>query len=190
MGTTCLATCGPIYVPYLMQYDKELPRTILRVLEISLGRFLMYAIFGLVAGAFGSKVPIDHRSIFTSIAYILLSIFLIASAISTFRIERTCTIFRWSKIVNRPLLLGFITGINICPPFLMALVRVVSIGGAIRGILFFVSFFVGTSLYIIPLSVVGAITTKKLFRNIGRVAAVVVGLWFLIAGIKILITLW
>ena len=42
-GTTCLATCGPIYAPYLMQYDRNLKASLVTLLEISGGRFATYS---------------------------------------------------------------------------------------------------------------------------------------------------
>jgi sulfite exporter TauE/SafE len=187
MGTTCLATCGPIYAPYLMEYNRGLNRSLLAVLEMSAGRFLAYGIFGLVAGYFGTKIAIAHRPIFTAVAYFLLSALLISSAIVTFRTEKLCAVNRWSKYVHRPFVLGIVTGINLGPAFLIALTKAVSLSGALAGMLFFMAFFVGNSVYIVPLSLFGIFGTRKTLRHIGRLAALGVGVWFLVSAVRMVV---
>ena len=55
-GHICLATCGPIYAPYLMSYMRRPVRYVTAVLEISLGRFITYILVGAIAGIFGRQV--------------------------------------------------------------------------------------------------------------------------------------
>lgn len=187
MGGTCLATCGPIYAPYLMEHKRNLSRSVLVVLEMSVGRFFAYAVFGLFAGHFGTRIAVEHRSYFTFVAYLLLSLLLISSAFVTFRYERICAFARWSRYIHRPAVLGVVTGINLCPAFLLALTKAVSLAGAVAGMLFFMAFFVGNSMYIVPLSLLGIFSARKLVRNIGRVAAVAVGIWLFVSAVKLVV---
>lgn len=187
VGTTCLVSCGPIYAPYLMQNKRSLEKSILDVLEISLGRFVTYAIIGGLAGIVGAKLVLLHRPIFSAAAHICLSIFLIVSAFITMGVEKQCSFSKYANFIKRPLLLGIFTGINFCPSFLIALTKAISLAGASSGMLFFASFFVGTSVYLLPLSLFGVFGGKKVCRNIGRVAAVAVGSWYMGQALSIIL---
>ncbi|MBC8386044.1 MAG: sulfite exporter TauE/SafE family protein, partial [Candidatus Cloacimonetes bacterium] len=78
-GTTCLATCAPIYIPYLLTEERSGKQSFKIIALITLGRFFAYAGFGAIFGFVGSKIPIHSRQVFTGIAYILLSIYLVIS---------------------------------------------------------------------------------------------------------------
>lgn len=188
-GTTCLATCGPIYAPYLMQYERSFAKSVLTLLEISAGRFLTYLLVGFAAGSLGAGiagVSLDNRDWFTATAYILFSAFLLFTTFRTHRKEQCCRVGRWSSLVDRPFVLGLLTGINFCPSFLIALTKAVDLSGPVAGMTLFGAFFVGTSLFLLPLSFFGYFGAKKFLRTVARVSAVGVALWFLIqAGITL-----
>lgn len=178
-GYLCLATCGPIYAPFLMQYAQTPLRYVVSVLELSLGRFIAYLLVGAIAGFFGRHVSELQRDFFTIAAYPLFSAFLIISALRSRTCENGCAASRWSRFSQWPFLLGILTGINVCPSFLLAFSRSFSLSGPIAGMLFFAAFFAGTSVFLVPLSFVGMLGRKKLFRTIARVAAFGVAAWFI-----------
>ncbi len=185
-GTSCLATCGPIYAPYLMQYERPLLRNLLALMEISAGRFATYLLIGLLAGLLGHSIPLDYKEWFTAIAYISFSLFLVLTAFRTQRREQCYTTGAWYAFVDRPLVLGLLTGINFCPSFLLALTKAVDLSGPLSGMIFFAAFFVGTSLFLVPLSFFGLFGKQKLFRSVARLGAVVIGIWFIIQSILII----
>ncbi|MBN1234013.1 MAG: sulfite exporter TauE/SafE family protein [Candidatus Coatesbacteria bacterium] len=138
LGMTCLATCGPVYLPYIMSSRNEAAKSLLIVLYITLGRFVSYLFFGLIAGIIGKHISEISRTSFTSIAYIGLSLLLIYQAIIKGRIRHEkCEINRWQKGLMNPFLLGVLTGINFCPAFLIALTRLFYISGIIGSVLLF-----------------------------------------------------
>jgi sulfite exporter TauE/SafE len=185
-GTTCLATCGPVYAPYLMQYQRSLPKSLLAVLEISSGRFLAYLLVGAAAGLLGKHVEFGEKGLFTAAAYCLFSIFLLAATFRTHQRDRCFRTGRWALAVDRPLLLGVLTGINFCPPFLLALTKATTLSGPVAGMALFAAFFVGTSIFLVPLSVFGLFGGQRLFRTVARCGAVAVSAWFLVlAGLLI-----
>jgi sulfite exporter TauE/SafE len=179
-GTTCLATCGPVYAPYLMQYGRSLPKSLLAVLELSAGRFISYLIVGAVAGLLGRQVHIGEKGLLTAAAYSLCSIFLLVTVFRTYRRDQNCPMGRWAGIIDRPLVLGVLTGINICPPFLLALTKAFHGSGPAAGMTLFAAFFVGTSLFLLPISAFGLLGDRKLFRSMARWGAAAVSAWFLI----------
>ena len=178
-GTTCLATCGPVYAPYLMQYERNLWKSIIALCEISAGRFITYAIVGLIAGLLGDGLKGLNKDLFTASAYILFSIFLIVTTFRTSKKEKCCQTGKWSAFVDRPVILGILTGINFCPSFLLAFTKAVDLSGPMAGLALFSSFFVGTSLFLIPLSFFGIFGMKKQFRLIARTAAILISVWFI-----------
>jgi sulfite exporter TauE/SafE len=179
-GTTCLATCGPVYAPYLMQYDRTLPKSLLAILELSAGRFISYLVVGAAAGLLGRQVHFEGKGLITAAGYCLFSVFLLVTAFRTYRHDQNCRIGRWAGITDRPLVLGILTGINICPPFLLALTKAFQGSGPAAGATLFAAFFVGTSLFLMPIAAFGLLGEQKLFRSIARWGAVAVSIWFLI----------
>jgi len=81
-------------------------------------------------------------------------------------------------------LAGFLAGINICPPFLLAVTTVMDIGGALRGALFFLVFFVATSVYLLPLFFAGFVSRLASVRFAARVAAIAAGGWYIFLAIR------
>lgn len=178
-GHICLATCGPVYAPFLVQKERTLKRQFLTVLEISLGRFIMYLLVGAAAGAFGRQIAGIQREYFSFTAYILFSLYLVISALRSHQCEGGCAVGKWNRFAEWPFLLGILTGINICPSFLLAFSRSFTVSGPFAGMLFFAAFFAGTSIFLVPLSFVGLLGYKRHFRTVARVAAVGVAAWFI-----------
>lgn len=181
-GTLCLATCAPIYLPYLISEDHSLKKSFLKVLEISSGRFIAYLIFGALAGWMGSYLPHQQRTLFTGISYILLSVFLVVNVLRTHKAEKQCRIPKWTKFTQSAFMLGIVTGVNFCPSFLIALTKSFDLGGALGGILLFLGFFVGTTIFLIPLAFGGLLTSISKVKLIARYASILIAIWFIWQG--------
>lgn len=182
-GLTCLTTCSSIYIPFLISQKRSIWNSSLKVLEISLGRFLAYVLFGAVAGFTGSKISHFNREIFTASSYILISIYLIISAYRTHKHTHKCAVPKFAKFTQSGFLLGIITGINFCPSFLLAISDAFGKGGAISGSLLFLGFFFGTTLYLIPLIFVGGISKIKKMQVLAKYISIIVGIYFLSNGV-------
>jgi sulfite exporter TauE/SafE len=179
-GTSCLATCGPVYTPYLMQTGRSLFASLLVIGEISAGRFVSYLAVGALAGAFGQSIADEKRIPLTIITYILFSVFLILTSVRSGRKERYCIPGRWYAFVERPFLLGLLTGVNLCPPFLLALARTVNHAGVFSGMLFFAAFFIGTTVFLLPLAFAGMAGRLSALRRFARFASIGVAAWFIL----------
>jgi sulfite exporter TauE/SafE len=184
-GHICLVTCGPVYSTFLMQKNHTPFRYFTATLEISLGRFITYLMIGAIAGLLGQQISESNREYFTIIAYVLFSVYLLISVFRTKKCDGGCTLPKWNKFTEWPILLGMITGINVCPSFLLAFSRSFVLSGPVSGMMFFAAFFVGTSIFLIPLSFIGMLGKKRLFRSIARIAAVLVSIWFIFNALKI-----
>lgn len=183
-GVSCLASCGPVYAAYLFSEKRTGRQSLLVLLTLNLGRFVAYVCFGAVIGMLGGSLPSGIRIPLSFTGYILFSIFLL---VSTLRVNRKCGgcgVSRWTKFTGSPFLLGILTGFSICPAFLIALTSAFDAGGALNGALLFAGFFVGTTVYMLPLSVAGLFTAKKWFTAAARVLAVFVAVYFMVIGAR------
>jgi sulfite exporter TauE/SafE len=183
-GLACLSTCGPVYTTYLMQSNRSMLRYVTAVLEMSLGRFIVYILIGAIAGFVGTNIQEIERKYFTIVAYLLFSTYLLITALRTKKCDSGCKLSKWNRFTEWPIILGFISGVNICPSFLLAFSRSFVISGPLSGMMFFAAFFLGTSLFLVPVSFVGMFGKKELFRNVARLAALIVAVWFISSAIK------
>jgi Na+-translocating ferredoxin:NAD+ oxidoreductase RnfG subunit len=82
---------------------------------------------------------------------------------------------RWGRGGTFPLLLGLLTGANICPPFVTAMADALKSGGALNGLAYFVAFFAATSLVSLPLLVLSLGSFLPAVQSLGRAACGIVG---------------
>jgi len=82
-----------------------------------------------------------------------------------------------------PVALGFFTGLNLCPPFLAAFANASYTGSLLASLLFFTAFFLGTSLFFVPIPFLGAFSHIQPLRIIGKYAAIIMALYYLYSGI-------
>lgn len=188
-GSVCLVTCTPIYLPYLLSEERKLIKSIGVVAEISAGRFFSYIAFGAIAGYIGANISNINRTLFTSIAYILLSFYLVLSAVRARQHDKKCHVSKFAQITKSAFILGILTGLNFCPAFLIALSKAVNLGGVVSGMMLFLGFFAGTTLYLIPIAFLGLLSRIQIMKKIGQVASLVIAAWFIFSGIRGLVTL-
>ena len=178
-GIFCLAYCGPIYLPQLIaQKDKYKGWGVF--LQFNAGRLMAYIIFGAIFGWLGTQVHIQFLKTYTQWIIILLASLLILYGLGLSLPKIKCA---WAKNIHFPFLSGFLLGLNICPPFLLALVHNFQTGGVINGIIFFLMFFIGTTIYFLPITFLGYFSKTAWLRQAGRLAAIIVGLIFIIQSI-------
>jgi sulfite exporter TauE/SafE len=82
-----------------------------------------------------------------------------------------------------PLALGFLTGLNLCVPFIAAFTGAVGQGSLAASVFFFAMFFAGTSVFFLPILFVGAFHRMQALRTIGRFTAIFIALYYLYTGI-------
>ena len=85
------------------------------------------------------------------------------------------------------LALGFLTGINLCPPFLVAGVRALQLGSLPASLVFFSAFFAGTAIWFLPFLSLGFVRRSTEFVLVARVAAILLACWYGFSGVFILI---
>jgi sulfite exporter TauE/SafE len=186
-GTLCIMTCGPVYIPILMQKEQGIKRASIIIMQLSIGRFTSYIIFGAFTGAVGSLVTsyVDTEY-FVIGSYILISLYLLFIAFIQRKEEKgECPAQRISKLTGNAFAIGMLTGMGLCPSFALALTRAFDSGGFAGGIMLFTGFFCGTTVYFLPLAFLSFFTKKRMFRIAGIFASLLVACYFLyLAGDK------
>ncbi len=181
LGPSCLITCIPIFLPIIMQKKQSMKEGVKAVISFSSGRFISYAAFGAISGLAGAEFSrhFPNKNYIVSVSYLLIAAYLIYSAVIRGKEEKgRCSAGILTSAAGHPVILGMLTGINICPPFLAALTRSFGRGNAVEGILLFTGFFFGTTVYLLPMSMLSHFTRKKVFRMTGVFFSIIMGFWF------------
>jgi len=183
-GIFCLTYCAPVYLPQLLaQNDRRFGWTVFA--KFNLGRLLAYAAFGGLFGWLGAALHQSFLHTFANWIMAILALLLILYGLGLSLPHLSwCA---WTKRIKLPLVSGILVGVNICPPFLLALTYNFQTGGITHGVLFFLAFFAGTTLYFVPLTLLGFLSGSCWVRQGARLAAIAVGLIMLTRSLWIII---
>ena len=187
-----MASCGPVLIPSLLA-DHSGVRLNTRYLSTFLGaRFLGYLLFAAVAWQLGVLValPPSPRLLLMGIVHVLLAGALLWYAYSVGRahahaspVAELVTIDAARKrAVSGPAALGFLTGLSLCPPFVIAGVRAAQLRSAAAAILFFAVFFVGTTVWFVPLVSLGCVRRSQAVTTVARMAMVIIAVYYFFLG--------
>ncbi len=189
-GPYCFAACAPCLLPYLSAEGRSDLGANLRLLARFLaGRLLAYFLFGAAAGAVGAALgPALPAWLPAAALGLTAALMLACAAAQSFPRLSWCLVAgRWLSSRRVPFWLGFLTGINICPPFLTGMVVVLELGSVWGGAAFFTAFFAATSLFLLPVLGVCPWLSSAWVRVAGRIAMAVAGLWYLALALRQLV---
>lgn len=178
VGVYCLGLCLPVFIPILLSQERTAKKSFILVIEFSLGRLVGYLIFGLVFGWLGTQLKSNFVHLIASLANIWLGILMILYSLGAID-KKFCSLLPFTKI-KWPFLLGFFTGVNICPPFLASLTYVFNLKDTLASWWYFLMFFLGTSTYIIPSAIFGVFTKFNRLLKLARISGVLVGAYFVL----------
>ena len=202
-GPACLAACGPVLVPSLLAGQSGIVAN-LRTIAVFLGaRLLGYLLFALVAwevGALASMLIKPHPHLVGGV-YVLMAGVL---AWYAYAVRRNCAgACLPSKLVTIDgtidksgsgrkgmagvAALGFLTGLNFCPPFVVAGIRAAELGSLPGALLFFAFFFVGTSIWFVPIAGLGCVVRNQALITVARMTMGLVALYYLALGLYMLL---
>lgn len=197
-GVVCVAYCGPVLIPYLMAESGGIKKSLFFVALFLSGRLAAYIATAFLAGLIGQSIlkQSDSRAIFMSISYIFLATLMIVYGFYRFReiclgTAAKCLARPGSGKISKimvPITGGFLSGINICPPFLLAITGAIDTGSIAKSIFFFLAFFLGTSVYFIPMPFIGMFRKQQAIRIIGKFAAIIAGIIYFYKGLLLFIS--
>jgi hypothetical protein len=190
-GSACLMTCGLAMFPYLMAGSAGVRKITFDLSVFLLTRLVIYFFLATLAFYFGQTFfssPV-LRTFIPGILYIAFAVMLIWYSIDRNR-KKVCPAKIVTTVENKrlvPLVLGLVNTLGFCPALLLILTEGTAQGNIARSYLAFLAFFVGSSLWFLPLPFAGKFRKKKVIETIGILATGLAGAIFIIKGITILI---
>jgi hypothetical protein len=191
-GAICLASCAPALVPFLLGEGKGIRKNTVILCQFLVGRLFGYLLFAVLAWATNHYIiaNVSGYELFLGLVYIVLAVSLALYGVTNPTAPcagRSFNRLLSETLTNRPALapvcFGFITGLNLCPPFLLALATASELQTLSQILLFFFSFFIGTTLYFIPAPFLGVFSSMPPLKTIGKLAALVTAVYYLYTGI-------
>jgi len=190
-GAVCLGTCGPVLIPFLMGEARTVWQNVGVTAAFLSGRLIAYLLVGLISGIAGMTLlnPLRQKPCFMGSLLLLLAMTMLLYGFLQFK--QICLGHKpglwhnWSRakgIGFLPFLGGMLTGLNLCPPFLLAIAAAVETGKWTGGIVFFFFFFLGTLVFFVPLPFLGYFRKIQTVRVIGKFASLVAGFYYLYNG--------
>jgi sulfite exporter TauE/SafE len=215
-GPVCLATCGPVVVPWMMVQPRGVRLHTRQLLLFLAARLAGYMVFAAAVWMVGSSIPHAWmgRTWLMGGIQLLLAAGMVVYAVGwphkrcvaanpayaeglarhgatseLVRIgdPRTAWVPRPRPMRSGALALGFLTGINLCPPFLVAGVRAAQLEHLSAALLFFVAFFFGTAVWFLPFLSMGLVQRTPAVVTVARMVAVMLACWYGFSGVSILI---
>ena len=194
-GPVCLVSCGPVLLPWLGAAPREL-RATGRLLSLFLGgRLAGYLAFAVVAWAVGAAIPVDARTRtlvfglanFGLAALLGISAFLPGRHCPPMSNEGTPHLYQIGTADRfRPpaaLTLGFLTGLNLCPPFVTAGVRAAATRSLPGALIFFTVFFVGTAAWFLPSLAISPLRRFSVVPTVARMTMGALAIYYAYLGI-------
>ena len=187
-GPVCLASCTPVLIPVLAAEQKSPRATGALLVQFLGGRLAGYLAFACLAWLLGLSLQLQPRAhaLVYGLADLGLAIFLAGYALAmrtqpAATCGQPCPAARARLFAQRyrsfaSVILGFVSGLTLCPPFVAAGIRAAESGGLAHSLLFFLCFFFGTSIWFAPSVGLGLL---RRFAAVGTVARLTL---FLLAG--------
>jgi len=198
-GGVCLAYCAPVLVPCLLAGSGGgIPKAVGITAGFLGGRLLGYLVFAVAAWIIGRALlgSAGARESIIGLAYMMLSVMLVVYAFTAGR-SHSCAATGMGALMLKlsehqglspllPVAAGVATGLNFCPPFLLALPASAEKGSLSYSIFFFFMFFLGTSLFFVPAPFFGLLRSHAAVRTVGRLCGGLVGAYYFFSGLIML----
>ena len=190
-GSACVATCGLVMFPYLMSGSAGIKKITIDLSIFMATRFVVYFILATLSWYFGQALfrnPVV-RNIVPGILYIGLSVMLVYYSIGKSR-KTNCPAKMLTAINDKkliPIVLGVVNSIGFCPALFIVLTKGATQSSLMQSYLAFTAFFIGSSVWFLPLPFAGKIKKAEALKAIGILATGLAGIIFMIKGITILI---
>ncbi len=185
-GASCLTTCAPVLFPYLVGEGYSVRQNVLPVLNFLGGRLTGYLIFAGLAWEAGGWVRSTPQSgLIFGIIYLALALVLglygfsaPAGSCGARSVGGKIAALTSRRPAAVPAVIGLLTGLSLCPPFLAAVAGATTQLTLASSLLFFFSFFLATSLYVTPFPLAGWFGRSPAIRTTARLAAGIMATYY------------
>ncbi len=186
-GFYCLASCLPLLAPYMLAEGRTAWKFNFYIfIQFTGGRFAAYMIFALLASLAGKAGQYALPAWVLPSGMFACGLLMMALAVSRVSAGTSACLLKHGfnpYLKSLPMALGFITGINICPPFAAGFLRLMELADIMKGFAYFNGFFWATSLFISPV-LLGTPWLGRRANEIGRLTLLLAGLWYAVLGLK------
>jgi sulfite exporter TauE/SafE len=210
-GPVCVATCGPVVLPWMLAQPQGMWRNQRQLVLFLTARLAGYLLFAVAVWLAGEAVPrawMGRSWLFGGLDVLIAAALLGYAArwprrhrpqdekeaplvqIGVLPLARAGAVLPGETAAGRrrgALALGFLTGVNFCPPFLAAGAQAAQLGSLAGALWFFTVFFVGTAVWFLPLAGLGLWRKAPVVVLVARMTAGLVACWYGISGVSILI---
>jgi hypothetical protein len=193
LGAACLASCAPVLVPWYLAGAARWGRNFLLLGLFSAGRQAGYSAFGILAWLIHPAIESVRGSFVFGLIYLAMAVMLIqfgrakshSGCVGEGAMRRIP-----AAILARPwilaVILGLLVGLNLCPPFVAAFTKAAESSSLAGSVGFFVSFWAGTTVYLLPLPMVGLVKHPAA-AIVGRMACWIMAAYFVYQGVLMLL---
>ena len=190
-GLTCVSSCGAVLLPWLAASGQGPGRSAALLCLFLSGRLLGYLLFAVAAWGMGQALPMHGPADGELVGWIDLLMAVLLGFWAWYSPARgrggECSAGRPAALGVRmgwpgAALLGFLTGINLCPPFVAATFRAAQSGDLTFSLLFFALFFAGTAVWFLPFAAAGLLRRWKEVAVVGRMTLGLVAVYYLYLG--------
>jgi sulfite exporter TauE/SafE len=196
-GPVCLASCGPVVLPWMLTQPHGFWKNGRRMGLFLTGRLAGYLLFAIVAWKIGAAIPTSWTAtpwIYGAVELALAVALLVYAAgwphPRCRLVEPAENLVHIGPTPHRPpsgaLALGFLTGINLCPPFLVAAVRASQLSNLVSSLVFFACFFLATAVWFTPLLSLGWVKRSAALITVARMTATLLACWYGLSGFRVL----
>ncbi len=183
-GWYCLASCGIYLLPFLFGEETRSKQNLFLVVLFMTGRLLVYLLLGIVTGGAGYFITENYSPLFFRISpFINLGIGLILLCGGIFRFFPSVKLCQIVKKGYKPalnaLMFGVFAGLSVCPPLIAAIAGAFQSHSFYHGLLYFLFFYIGTSVYFLPLFGIKLLPDKtSTLQYIARIVMIIMALYF------------
>ncbi len=189
-GTSCLATCGPLVLSVIMRNSPSTGKSYLYMAKFLCGRLLAYITIGSILMGISSVIKMPKEV--GTYSLLLLGLLMLLNAfvkMPSYCLKGVGFKAKVRKAMPKLLLptLGFVSALNICPSMIAVTGVTLNASSFIDGLLTFILFFVGSSMFMVPLPLVSLVNNKRAIMLTGKFASVIVGTMLIIKWILLII---
>jgi len=186
-GSACLATCGMVMFPYLMAGSAGVKRIAADLTLFLFTRLAAYFILATLSWYFGQAIfsNLIVRNVVPGVLYIVFATMLVWYSISN-NSKKECPVKIVMTVEKRrlvPIILGVVNSFAFCPALFIILTKGATQGTLAQSYIAFLAFFIGSSIWFLPLPLAGKMKRNEILKTIGVLATGLAGIIFMIKGL-------
>lgn len=155
--------------------------------------YLLFAVVAWEVGSLASLLPAHRILLMGAVDVILAGVLVWYTYVAKHACGEGCAEQKLVRIgaakshrASGAAVLGLLTGLSLCPPFVAAGFRAAQLGSLIQAALFFMFFFVGTTIWFVPFAGFGCIVRNQAVMTVARMTMVLIAVYYFALGISLL----